>query len=781
MDYAGFLEHKAQIGGMSGFEPISMPSCLFDFQHFLTEWSIRKGKSAMFADCGMGKSLCQLVWADNVVRHTNRPVLILTPLAVSHQTCQEAEKFGIEARRSRDGKVGKPSIYVTNYEQLHQFDPADFAGCVADECFAPETVVDMADGGRKYIKDVREGDTIKSAAGIDLVADVHRREVPYAVRVTFRGETVTCSPNHPWLTLRGWVGAQDLTPTDRLVSHSTAVLLVRSGIHSEISRSREAEVLREILLSEMADDTAGDFGEGSYFGSPRTDRKEEERLASWWKSGGSQGTRPHHGTQPNIRPRGASEDLPPIERDEARTFRAWGQWEASSVAAAVADGCAGRRMGAGVCLLTGPTNSRVSLELQDRHRERQSQNRHRSGWSLPRGGSEEGTGPEEGSEAGFIRLDGLEVLEPGHPDLERYRSADGRIYFYDLGATRHPSFSVNGALVHNSSILKSYDGARKKQIVWFMRKLEYRLLCTATAAPNDYHELGTSSEALGELGYKDMLSRFFKNDQNNQIKQRTFMGGRLSRAVTDETAKWRLKGHAEEAFWRWVCSWARAIRKPSDFGFDDGAFLLPALIEREHVVTAKTLPAGCLFAMPAFGLKEQREERRRTIRERCEKAAELVAHSGQPALMWCHLNAEGDLLSSLVKDGLQIAGADSDEAKEEKFEAFTSGQLRVLITKPKIGAWGLNFQHCAHMTAFPSHSFEQYYQCIRRCLRFGQLRNVEVDMVTTEGELDVIKNLQRKAVQADKMFDALMTHMNSALAIERMNAHTTQEILPSWL
>jgi superfamily II DNA or RNA helicase len=187
-----------------------------------------------------------------------------------------------------------------------------------------------------------------------------------------------------------------------------------------------------------------------------------------------------------------------------------------------------------------------------------------------------------------------------------------------------------------------------------------------------------------------------------------------------------------------------------------------------------------LFSRPAVGLQEQREERRRTIKERCEKVAALV-DTREQALVWCHLNDEGNLLETLIPDCRQVSGDDSDEEKEEAFLAFARGDLRVLVTKPKIGAWGLNFQSCAHVTFFPSHSFEQFYQGVRRCWRFGQKRPVRVDVVTTEGEKDVLKNLQRKATAADRMFSNLVAEMNSALRIERSVAFTKKEQRPAWL
>jgi hypothetical protein len=269
----------------------------------------------------------------------------------------------------------------------------------------------------------------------------------------------------------------------------------------------------------------------------------------------------------------------------------------------------------------------------------------------------------------------------------------------------------------------------------------------------------------------DMLNRFFKNDLNNSATGR----------MRGEVIKWRLKGHAEVPFWRWVCSWARAIRRPSDIGFDDTRFVLPGLNETEHLIDVETPAEGMLFALPAAGLKEQREERRRTLRERCEKAASLVTGTGQPAVVWCDLNDEGDLLANLIPDAVQVSGSDSDEAKEERLTGFSEGQFRVLVTKQKIAGWGMNWQHCAHMTDFPSHSFEGYYQKVRRFWRFGQQRPVQVDLITTEGGRGVLKNMQRKASQADRMFTHLVAEMNASMAIERAAAFAKTQEPPKWL
>jgi hypothetical protein len=184
--------------------------------------------------------------------------------------------------------------------------------------------------------------------------------------------------------------------------------------------------------------------------------------------------------------------------------------------------------------------------------------------------------------------------------------------------------------------------------------------------------------------------------------------------------------------------------------------------------------------MPAIGLREEREENRRTINERCERTAELLADAN-PGVAWCQLNAEGDLLTRLIDGAVQVQGSDSPDAKEETLLAFSRGEIRVLVTKPSIGAWGLNWQHCNRMAFFPSHSYEQYYQAVRRCWRFGQNRPVLVDLVTTEGGTNALVNLQRKAKQAERMFDALIAHMNDALTIRRDQTYDREAKVPAWL
>ena len=340
--------------------------------------------------------------------------------------------------------------------------------------------------------------------------------------------------------------------------------------------------------------------------------------------------------------------------------------------------------------------------------------------------------------------------------------------------------AFGGVVCDESSILKSFDGATKAAVTEFMRRIQYRLLATATAAPNDYTELGTASEALGGLGYMDMLTRFFINKDRKQSSR----GGRVmrwemsDRVGLDRPGTWRLKGHAEEAFWRWVATWARAIRKPSDYGFSDDNHHLPALLERTHVIEPRTVEDGHLFDVPSYQLHEERAEQRRTLTERCEAAATALADA-DTGVAWCHLNDESALLARLIDGAEELTGSDSSYVKEEKLTAFSRGEIRVLVTKPKIGAWGLNWQHSHRMTYFPSHSYEQYYQAVRRMWRFGQTQPVTVDAITTPGGARILRNLRRKSDQADAMFAALVAHMNNALGVSK-NIYDREMELPSW-
>lgn len=455
MDYKSFIEAKKHSIGNSGFEPLWMPESAFDFQSHIIEKTVKKGRIGLFADTGLGKTLMQLAFAYNVVLKTNKPVLILTPLAVAFQFLKEAEAIGIDdICHTRDGKYDK-KIVVCNYERLHHLNPDDFAAVLLDE----------------------------------------------------------------------------------------------------------------------------------------------------------------------------------------------------------------------------------------------------------------------------------------------------------------------------SSILKNFDGKIRDHVVAFIKRVRYRLLSTATPSPNDFIELGNSSEALGYMGYMDMLGRFFKSNQNSVDSNNRNIG-----------EKFYLKPHAERDFFAWVNQWSIMVKKPSDLGFSDKGYDLPALHTNNHVVFNREAWSvegqSALFAMPAKTMTEVRAEQKNTVTDRCERAVEL-AH-GKCSVYWCNLNEESSLLASLDPDAVEIKGGMSLDKKEEILIAFARGEFDRLITKAKMTSMGLNWQHCNHTVYFPTWSYEQFYQSIRRFWRFGQKQEVTCDMVISEGQERVMQALEEKMQKAIALYANLVQNAN------RDFSHTTKQfdktiILPEFM
>lgn len=316
-------------------------------------------------------------------------------------------------------------------------------------------------------------------------------------------------------------------------------------------------------------------------------------------------------------------------------------------------------------------------------------------------------------------------------------------------------------ILDESSILKNFDGAIKNQITSFLKKVKYRYLFTATPSPNDYIELGTSSEALGYLGYTDMLQKFFKNNNNNTVKI-----GQV--AMARQGVEWYLKPHAESDFWRWVSSWSISMRKPSDLGFSDERHTLPELEEIQTVVKNKNPLAidgqAQLFNMPAMDFREIKAEVRATIEQRCSMAVELANHH-DTTVYWVNLNDEADRISHFDKSAIEIRGQMNLDEKEDILTNFSDGKINKLITKSSITAFGLNWQHCNHTTYFPTYSYEQYYQSIRRFWRFGQQKKVTVDLVLSDGQSRIMQSLLVKKNKANQMFEKLTKETNSDFKI----------------
>lgn len=308
-----------------------------------------------------------------------------------------------------------------------------------------------------------------------------------------------------------------------------------------------------------------------------------------------------------------------------------------------------------------------------------------------------------------------------------------------------------GVILDESSILKNFDGKIKGQVTAFVKKIPYRFLSTATPSPNDFIELGTSSEALGYMGYMDMLGKFFKTNQNSVDSNNRNIG-----------EKFYLKPHAERDFFAWVNQWSIMVKMPSDLGFSNERYILPELIVNKHIVENQSLidinGQVQMFTPIAKSMTEVRFEQKQTEQKRCEKAIELAEN--KTSVYWCNTNNESKMLREMDSSAVEIIGSQSIDKKEEILLAFASGQIERLITKAKMTSMGLNWQHCNHSVFFPTWSYEQYYQAIRRFWRFGQKRDVTIDMVVSDGQQRVIETLQQKTKKAIELYDNLTKNVN---------------------
>lgn len=304
--------------------------------------------------------------------------------------------------------------------------------------------------------------------------------------------------------------------------------------------------------------------------------------------------------------------------------------------------------------------------------------------------------------------------------------------------------SFAGIVLDESSILKNRDGKTRRKIIEDWMQCPYKLSCTATPSPNDYMELGNQAEFLGVMGMDEMLAMYFTHD-----------GG--------DTSKWRLKGHGRKKFWQWLATWAVTIRMPSDLGFSDDGYILPDLHTHEHLVSSDY--GDDMFTSIAQTLTERRQAKKETLRDRVGTVAELVAQETEESwLVWCHTNDESDLLCKAIPGAVEIRGSDSIDRKESSIQGFLDGSIRVLVTKPSIAGMGLNLQHCARM-AFVGldDSFEQMYQAVRRCWRFGQDREVHSHIVSAESLGAIKKNVERKEKQMEEMQASMVDHMREMM------------------
>ena len=365
-------------------------------------------------------------------------------------------------------------------------------------------------------------------------------------------------------------------------------------------------------------------------------------------------------------------------------------------------------------------------------------------------------------EAEKLGIDDIEYSKDGKHTKKIVICNYERLHYFN-------STDFEGVILDESSILKNFDGKTKWAVTKFVKKIPFRFLSTATPAPNDYIEFGTSSEALGYMPYMDMLTKFFGNNENNVRPQ-------------DIGTKWYLKPHAKNEFFSWLNQWSLSIKKPSDLGFSDERYKLPELIENKVYVKNKNNwvidGQTKLINGIAKTMSEVREEQKGTFKERCEKAVELAQN--KTSVYWCNFNDEGDYLSELDKDAVQLKGGMTIERKEDILLNFANGNVKRIITKPKITSFGLNWQHCNHTVYFPTWSYEQYYQSIRRFWRFGQIKDVTVDLVLSDGQKRVIDTLLYKTNKAIEFNKLIQTNINGIVDLSKKE-FTKEIIKPKFL
>lgn len=367
-------------------------------------------------------------------------------------------------------------------------------------------------------------------------------------------------------------------------------------------------------------------------------------------------------------------------------------------------------------------------------------------------------------EAEKLGIDDIEYSKDGKHTKKIVICNYERLHYFD-------SKDFEGVILDESSILKNFDGKIKGQITAFIKKIPFRFLSTATPSPNDFIELGTSSEALGYMGYMDMLTKFFKNNQNSVDSTNRNIG-----------EKFYLKPHAETDFFAWVNQWSIMVKMPSDLGFSNERYQLPELIVNKHIVKNQSMTdvngQVNLFTPIAKSMTEVRYEQKQTEEKRCEKAIELAKN--KTSVYWCNTNNESAMLKQMDKQAVEIIGSQSIEKKEEILMAFASGEIQRIITKAKMTSMGLNWQHCNHSVFFPTWSYEQYYQAIRRFWRFGQKNEVVIDMVISDGQTRVIEAIEQKTKKAVQLYENLTKNVNGVFE-NKVKEFNKEIIKPNFL
>lgn len=777
-DYTSFLESKRLIVPSAGkdVEESALHPALFPFQRSLIRWSLRKGRSALFASTGLGKTFCSLEWARLIADR----VLILAPLAVALQTVGEGQRWGIPVTYARNESESPTSgITITNYERLERFRPDDYEAVVLDEssilrdfngktrtalieafrrtpyrlcctatpapndiaeianhaemlgvmsrvemlaaffvhddCFVGDTLVDTP-GGTRAIADIRVGDRVLNASGEDEVIDTKTRELDTLVEVSYSAASVFCSPSHPWLTTRGWIPAGLLKEGDQLVTQRAALRMVREVVHgSPAEGSAEGTFLQSLLLGEMADEPSRVYREYGYRGETEETLRSDDGILRF-RDGGSRSAQRAGATVQAIASAGSrSQD----QRDHERAGIA------ATVAAkgSVAFGCPRRKW------------SRTHEAAGDAFR--------------PSG---ERMGAGSHNLMGEASARSAQLLSCG--SAPRPLAADSR----DRRAITQEARSA---------------GARPAQ---------GRLADFARVDGIKIHQSGSAAFQRYSCG-KDTVTLYDLTVKNHPSFS---IAGALV-----HNCGWRLKGHARVPFYRWLASWGMSLTKPSDLGHSDDGYDLPRLSILPHFVETDYAPPGQLFTLGLKGIGERAAVRRDTIDCRIDRAVELMtSEPNRSWIAWVGLDEEGRQLAKRLPGSLLVEGSQSPETKAEALTSFARGETKTLVTKARIAGLGLNLQVCARMVFVGlSDSYEAYYQAIRRCWRFGQTQPVTAHIVLTEPESVVYENVLRKEREAEEMRRELIGHVSeferaeiAAVGIAESEYRPSRPMrIPGWL
>lgn len=576
--------------GGSVSDTVELSPFLFDYQKFIVRLCLKKQRFAIFADIGLGKTNCFLEWAKHVSKAIYpKKTLIITQLHLINQTLEEQMRwYGynniLDINKIFGGSINKflninntkwegVPIGIVNLDKFREpYRLQDEVGAIVlDECFAPDTPVEIFNPDQsvssKNIEDVAVGDLILNAQGVDNVVKINKRQIDRAVQIRVWGRDFTCSTNHPFFTLHGWKCAEYLQPGDYILATKTAMRLVWDDFHAERCSYEKAKILRDILLSEMEDEPKSIQIQMPQSRSNNQTCDENKDVVSIRDGIRQKEYRKDSEFESNEQPFYKNESFCHLKSNETQTIYTRGEWEGFDSSSKEPSGDIGGRLGTRICDFFRKEKGGLSDTLQNGFSITDNENSDRSRWFFS--SLKEASGSQEGYETELFRVDSVKILEQGCHELDKYRDSNGIVYFYDITAKQHPSFSVNGMLVHNSSALKNETGKIRTNIINACKGIKYKLACTATPAPNDRQEYANHALFLDYIdNFKQFFTKFFFN--------------------TGEGNKFQLKPHSRRDFYLFLASWSIFLKNPVKYGFEDNLIgIIPPEVIWEEVLLTK--------------------------------------------------------------------------------------------------------------------------------------------------------------------------------------------------